>query len=259
MNYRTINYKNSFISQVICRVDFLEMLSNDEVFEPSVISEITKNFTRKEMDQVIKFNFMNVNAPLNQSIPTVSGQTFDGIQLTYTSSDGKNKLILSNKFLIAEFNSYRTFEDFKNKIKNIISAIYRKRKITTERTGLRFINLFDSDKMKINKNMFVPSVASALIPIITSDIEELIPIRSMHLTEYRIENLNINFRFGLYNKAFPNRIASNDFVLDFDCFTNEGFQSSEDILRCVESGHDSIQYLFENSITDKLRAVMNHG
>lgn len=258
MSYKSAKYKNSFISQVICRIDFLEVIPTEEIFDTTIISEITRNFTRKEMDQIIKFNFMNVNAQANHSSPTVSGTSIDGVQQTYTTTDGKNKIILSNKFFIAEFNNYQTFDDFMDKIKNIITTIYQKRVITAERTGFRFINLFDSEKMKISKNMFIPAVANALVPIITPDDEELVPIRSMHLSEYRSENLNINFRFGLYNKTFPGKITSNDFVLDFDCFTNQGFQTAGDLLRCVEFGHEKIQYLFENSITAKLRAVMNN-
>lgn len=240
MEFKTIKYKKSFISKVICRIDFLDIIPTEDFFNSSVISEITKNFARKEKDELTTF------------------KTINGIQQTYTTSDGQNKIIISNKFIIAEFSNYRTFEDFKDKIKNIISSIYSIRKITAERTGLRFINFFDSDK-KIYKNMFNPLVANALTPIIAPKIDEIIPVRSMHLTEYRSDNLIINFRFGLYNKSYSKAIRTNDFVLDFDCFTNEGFQSSEDILRCIESGHDKIQYLFENSITDKLRAVMNNG
>ena len=254
MSFKSIRYKTNFITQVICRVDFVEIIKNDEIFDQAIVSEITKHFTRREMDQVLNFSILNVDVPAN----VFSGQNYNGIKRTYTSTDGKNKIILSNKFLVAEFNSYLTFEDFKDKFKNIVYAIFREKKNNTERTGIRFINLFDSEKMRINKNMFVRSVANALTPIIEPDINKIVPIRSMHLTEYTSEDINIHFRFGLYNKLYPGKINSNDFVLDFDCFSNERFQNSEDVLRCIDSGHDHIQYLFENSITDKLRTVMDN-
>lgn len=259
MNYKAIKYTNSLISQVICRIDFLDIMTNGDIFDVSVISEITKNFTRKEMDQVIRFNFVNVTDSNDRAESTLSNKTITGIQQTYTTPDGENKIILSNKFLVAEFNNYVSFEDLSEKIKSIITAIYRKNKITSERIGLRFVNMFDAEKMRVLKKWFIPQIANALSPIIDPHNNELIPIRSMHLAEYRSESLIINFRFGLYNKAYPNKITSDDFVLDFDCFTNEGYQSSRDILNCIETSHDRIQYLFENSITDALRKVMDNG
>ena len=48
-----------------------------------------------------------------------------------------------------------------------------------------------------------------------------------------------------------------DFVLDFDFFSNEVIDSADGIIHVIDRGHHEIQALFENSIKDPLREVMN--
>lgn len=78
----------------------------------------------------------------------------------------------------------------------------------------------------------------------------------MHMAEYRIDEMTMNFRYGMYNPEYPNYLKKNDFVLDFDFFSNEIIDSSDVILQLLNKGHDEIQSLFEQSITDSLREVM---
>lgn len=49
----------------------------------------------------------------------------------------------------------------------------------------------------------------------------------------------------------------NDFALDFDFFSNEIIDSSDEILQVLDKGHNEIQSMFEQSITDSLREVMD--
>ncbi|GAB1428672.1 hypothetical protein MASR2M17_21020 [Aminivibrio sp.] len=66
MEFKTIKYKKSFISKVICRIDFLDIIPTEDFFNSSVISEITKNFARKEKDELTTFKFMNTEYENNR-------------------------------------------------------------------------------------------------------------------------------------------------------------------------------------------------
>jgi hypothetical protein len=74
MNNSKIKYPKHYIDKVICRIDFLEYLQTEEVFDPNVIKEITKNFPRKEKDQLMKFNSINIEIGSKSQIPALSGQ-----------------------------------------------------------------------------------------------------------------------------------------------------------------------------------------
>ena len=80
----------------------------------------------------------------------------------------------------------------------------------------------------------------------------------MHMNEYRIDDMSLNFRYGMFNPEYPNFLKKNDFVLDFDFFTNDVIESVDSIIQILDKGHSEIQSLFESSITDSLREVMNN-
>lgn len=135
-------------------------------------------------------------------------------------------------------------------------ALFQKNRISATRTGIRYINIFDTSRIKLQKNFFTSEVASSLHINLVE--EENMPrlIRSMHMAEYRIDEMTMNFRYGMFNPEYPNFLKKNDFVLDFDFFSNEIIDSSDLILQLLHKGHDEIQSLFEQSITDSLREVM---
>ena len=79
----------------------------------------------------------------------------------------------------------------------------------------------------------------------------------MAMSEYLIEDMQLNFRFGMFNPQYPQIIRKNDYVLDYDCFIDEAITGYESIIDHITTGHDNIQRLFEDSITDQLRKVMD--
>lgn len=78
MNYDDICYKRSCLSQVIIRLDFLEFISNDTLFGSDVEKEVLKSFPKKGMQQLIRFQTMNVVADPNGT--RAEQTTRDGVQ-----------------------------------------------------------------------------------------------------------------------------------------------------------------------------------
>lgn len=136
-------------------------------------------------------------------------------------------------------------------------ALFQKNRISATRTGIRYINIFDTSRIKLQKNFFTPEVASSLHIKLVKEENRPRLIRSMQMAEYRIDEMTMNFRYGMFNPEYPNFLKKNDFVLDFDFFSNEVIESSGEILQVLDKGHNEIQYLFEESITNSLREVMN--
>ena len=257
-NFENINYSINFLNQVIMRSDFLEFIPNDNIFNLELEKVILQNFPRRGKDQIIRFNSINVVFDaLAQQKPDTTREFTEGIQREYSSLDGQNKFILSNKFFVFEINQYKSFEELMSFVRPILLSIFTSNTITANRTGIRYINVYDSDKIKLQKNYFSPDVASSLYAKCSVG-DNINLIRSMAMSEYRIGSMSLNFRFGMYNPEYPNSLNKNSFALDFDCFTEEPLDTTDGILRCVENGHRSIQTLFENAITDNMRKVMRN-
>lgn len=257
--YSSVCYRNSFLNQVIVRIDFLQYIPTSMTFHESIEREILKIFPRRGMDQIIRFNSISVIFDQNNNgLPNANGEVIDGIQREYFSNDGRNKLILSNKFIVFEINNYSSFDEHKQWFQSILFAFFQKNRVSANRTGIRYINIFQQPQIKLQKNFFNAEIAACLYSKFTTNDDEPYMIRSMHMTEYRIDEMTMNFRYGMFNPEYPNSLKKNDFALDFDFFTDDVIESADKIIHVLDNGHDEIQSLFESSITDSLREVMNN-
>ena len=259
--YSKVCYPKTFIDQVIFRLDFLQYIPNDLLFTDELEKEINKSFPRKKKDQILRFNSINVQFDTsNNGLPNANGTIIEGLQKEYSTLDGKNKLFLSNKFIALEINSYVSFDEHIKCLRSCIISLFSNRILTVARTGIRYINIYDQDKIKLKKKFFSDDLAASLI--VKKDLQDsdaLLLIRSMHTTEYRLDSMTLNFRYGMYNPEYPNVLKKNSFVLDYDCFSDEMVESSEKVIQTIIQGHSMIQSLFEKNITDDMRKVMNDG
>lgn len=256
-NYNSIKYKHNFLNQVILRLDFLQFLETEKLFSDDTEKFILKRFPRRGIDQKVRFNTINVVInPNTSNTDKTTKKSLEGIQREYYA--GKNKILLSNKFIIYEINEYNTFENLYDNFQSIIIALYTKQNITSARTGIRYINIFDSRNIKLRKNMFSPLISAIFNAKEFVSEDNLKLTRAMSINEYQVENMILNFRFGMFNPDYPSILNKNSFSLDYDCFTTEPLESTEEILMSIKKGHDAIQKLFESSITDYLRKVLKN-
>ena len=71
-------YKNSFLKQVIVRIDFLQFVPTTELFDSAIEEAIMKIFPKRGKDQIIRFNEVNVFfTPGDGSTPNAKGTTTD--------------------------------------------------------------------------------------------------------------------------------------------------------------------------------------
>ena len=257
--YSAICYKNSFLNQVIIRVDFLQFVPTNMVFSDVIEKEILKIFPRRGKDQIIRFNSINVVFDQNNhGLPNANGEILEGIQREYLTNDAANKLILSNKFIVFEINKYSKYEEHKQWFQSILLAFFQKNRVSANRTGIRYINMFQQPRVKLQKKFFAAEIAASMYTKFAETEGKPRMIRSMHMAEYRIDEMTMNFRYGMFNPEYPNPSKKNDFVLDYDFFSNDVIDSADGIIRVLDKGHYEIQALFESSITDSLREVMDN-
>lgn len=252
MDYSEICYKKQCLTQVIIRFDFLEFIENSILFNDNVEKVVVPIFPKRGMQQIVRFQTMNLIVDSDET--KTERSTREGLQQEFVNAYG-NKLILANKFIVLEINEYTKYEDQINILVPVLSAIMSKSQLTAVRTGIRYINEFGANGLKVQKSFFASPVAAFADTKILSG-EKTLLIRSMALSEYIIEDMKLNFRYGQYNPEYPKPMKKARFVLDYDCFCEEPAKGIESMLEHINKGHDAIQDLFEHSITEKLKKVM---
>lgn len=254
--YDDVCYKKTFVNQVILRLDFMRYVSPEIVFNEELENVIFEFFPKRGKDQIIRFNAINITFDANENrMPSANGQSVEGLQKEYYSTEG-NKLIISNIFIAFEINKYSIFDKHMKWFQEILHILFSKGKVITKRTGLRYINMFRMPQIRLHKKYFNNNISATLIVKQEENANDFELVRSMHTNEYRADNFIVNFRYGMYNPEYPNVLKNNSFVLDYDCFSEDVFENAEQVLKFVDVGHEMIQTLFEDSITDSLRKVM---
>ena len=252
-----ICYSKNFINQVLVRIDFLKFIPDDIISSEHVIQKIIRFFPRIGKEQILRFNTVGFVIKSNNMKPSdEKTKTIEGHQREYTTSNGNNKLTLSNQFIVFLLKEYDTFENHFKCIRDVVGELFQNDAVIAARTGIRYINMYESTNIVVRKKYFAPEIAAAIISKAKLDAETNL-IRSMHINEYRFDTMTLNFRFGMFNPEYPSFLKKNAFVLDFDCFTTDTIDKQSDILECIINGHSYIQELFEQSITDEMRKEMN--
>lgn len=177
--------------------DFAQFIQTNMVFDENIEKEILKIFPRRGKDQIIRFNSINVVFDQkNNGLPNANGEIIEGIQREYFTNDGGSKLILTNKFIIFEINKYVSFKLHKQWFQSILLALFQKNRVSATRTGIRYINIFDTSKIKLQKKYFASEIASSLYVRIAEEQKPRL-IRSMHSVSYSAPQKVIIRRYRL--------------------------------------------------------------
>lgn len=251
-SYANIQYATTALSQVIMRIDLKEPFDSSSLFSNEQEMAIKKYFPNSGMVQ--KENELLVSLALDEMKwqPMPAKET---LRKEYNDS-ANNKFVLANQYILFDIQEYHSFEECMIWFRNILPVLYN-RQFKTSRIGLRYINLFCDKTIKPQKNYFSPSVGSNFLGKSILSNQEIELFRSMQMAEYKCGDYILNFRFGLYNPRFPSKLTTKDFSLDYDCYISGEAESFDDLLSSIDKEHQIIQEMYESSITDKLREVMN--
>lgn len=255
MSFDHICYKHSFLTQVIIRVDFLEFIPSGMLFNESLLKVVLPLFPIAGMRQVLRFK--DVNVVLNDVDATTQTKSQEGFQQEFIDEQ-KNKIKISNKFVILEINNYESFEKTLSMFGPVLKVVIGILPINSVRTGIRYINVIGNGVIRLTKSLFAPSIGYLVNSDLSKEENGLSCIRTMCLNEYRFKNMRLNFRYGMYNPEYPSSMKTPNFALDLDCYCDSLHSGYESIMTHVVDGHDAIQYLFEGAITDNLRKIMDN-
>lgn len=254
-NIDSIKYSSNYLSSVICRVDFAKPLSESVITQLAAGTEISTDFPIRGKDQVATAALINVSKSSPDAEPVVSEEKSQIVMKQFHDLTGKNKCVLSPQNLVFEYSSYDSFESLQVHFMRVVEKIIGSGENTiVSRFGLRYINTFNSDNVRIQKGFFSDFVSAFVNLRSTDDI----PLsRAMGHMEYLQDDIRLTFNYGKFNRNYPGILQKNDFVLDYDAVIQGTYDIADLFPSKLVSAHKMIQTTFENCITDKLRATMN--
>lgn len=243
-------YKKNFLDKVVIRVDFTKEIQEIENSLPSqVVDEIVKIFPIPEPK--IKHGKQYQLGPKMMAVKEI-----DQREWYYYGKDREKSLCIARGCMfIAYFRYNDTPEILKETFMGIIDVLANSYKdLSFRRLGMRYI-----DKIEFNEADFTSwekYIDKKLLSIFEIADDKAKISRAFHNLELNYGDMNVKFQYGMHNPDYPAPIKRKMFILDTDVFL-DSLQTRQEIESNLAKFHDKCIELFEHSITDNLREVMN--
>lgn len=246
--HETVCYTKPFLKEVILRLDFGTRV---EAFSRALPHKIaTAALQRFQLFEPQKAQMQEITF----SQEAVQTRTEDSMQWVYHGRNREKTLTITPDMVLITNRKYTSFEEFNADFIHVLSTLFEAQEdLSVARFGLRYVNILDvpnGDPLAwseyINENM---------LGIIDMHRDAQSLSRAFHIVEFNFDGQQVKFQFGIANPDYPAPIKRKQFVLDIDSFFT-GALTKEDVIRCVNTAHEKIQALFEESISEKTRSLM---
>ena len=247
--YETICYKKNYLTKVIVRIDFpapIPDLKNkiSPIFTKSVMEFFPVAEPRKSIRQELKITADE----LKQKRTEFTEWRFKGLK------SEKTLTIIPNAIFI-DYTSYNNFEQLKEEFLGVLKSFFLSYEdMVGSRLGLRYINnieLENNDPLS-----WEGYIKNQLLCLFKFYEEPECLARIFHNIGLNFDYFNLRYQFGMHNPDFPLTIRKKIFVLDFDAYSQSPHEF-ENISNHLDDFHYRIQELFEKSITENYRGLLN--
>lgn len=248
---KDICYKENPIKEAIARIDFLNSIEEFKNEIPNEISnKIKKLFPIAESKETIS---KELRIEPNNEVKHIE---IKGIEWNFFDKERAKRLCITNSTMFIIYYKYDKFDSFYADYKHVLDSLYQyKPDIQLKRFGIRYINNIkfnEGDPLDWSKYL-----DPKLLSIFDIPSEKKTISRAFQNIELNCGDYNVRFQYGMHNPDYPAVIKKKVFILDFDAYYG-GIMSKADIEEFFPKFHNAIQDLFEKSITDEYRKVLNN-
>ena len=241
-----VKYNTNFLTHVFCKFDFADIDASEfSRIEDIFYKEIKDEFSGREVKEAVEHTtkFENGSAVIN----SINTPVFQYNKEQY-------KIQLLTKSISLECIKYTGFDSFMKYVNKILTALNNAGQITNfKRTGLRYINQVYIPSCTLTK--LLSHFDNSLTAISSKFFkDEKCLARQIGQTILNRDGFKVIFNHGIFNPDFPSNIVRNEFVLDYDCFS-DAIEYNE-YQAIIEKMHLEIQNLFEKSVKQSLRIIM---
>lgn len=237
-----VSSKKNYLENVILRFDF-----KDEVTIPDdIVGDIAKNISSE-----FKYESSErIDLSINLDSTKLSAENRKMAVHTFKNNSGFT-ITLESSYLSFNTQNYSSYNEFITLVKKVVSVLGISNE-ELKRLGLRYINhIILSEGNPFEWNGYIaPELTQSINFADDIDIKNL--SRNMGHMYFKCADHSLIFLYGWSNSEFPNPIAKKEFVLDYDCFTENQFKLSE-AYENIDSFHEEIKKMFVKSIGDNLK------
>lgn len=244
-------YKKNYLKQVIFRADFDRIeLGDFEAFK----KELSDNFDKIEKQKGKIGNF-ELNIDSGQVV-----NNFEEVEIwQFIDSKTSNKLELGPTHCLLEYFSYADSKKLLNDINSYCANVLDRHEIkTVTRIGLRYINQIElQDIKKINDwSRYISGDLLKSTDFFKKNGKA--PIRILDHIEFKTEEFNTVFKYGIWNDRYPTPITNDAYILDIDCYTRLPIDLTDNNLEDVAKKlNEEAENIFNFSITEQLKKEMD--
>lgn len=241
-------YKRNFLEKVILRFDFDKI---DLDFLNEFSKEIEAYFPIQSQEEA-----NDVQIILNQDSGSVQNQKTP----FWSYRDiNKNKILhISSTHCLIEYsnNSYINIDTLIRDIETILNPFFKKSEINIfNRVGLRYVNRLEFTKKENFKwENFVNRKLLQSLTFVSKFSKQI--KRKLEKIEIIKDNKHINLTHGIINKDYPSINVRKEYLLDIDAYSAYPLEL-ELLIDSIKDYNLNIQNIFEESITDETRNILN--
>lgn len=247
--YANVRYEKPFLKEVVVRVDFSAPIdplgkSLPNKVAKSAVQHFPISEPRKAFSEELQFSADRIR------------RTRDEItEWNYHGRDREKRLAISPAFVFATYTRYTTYEDLKADFLSVLESIFKSYpEVGGSRLGLRYINSIEISQG--NPFAWSEYIDESLLGLFSRFTDREPLSRLFHIVEFKFDDVNVRFQFGMPNPDYPALIRKPIFVLDLDGYVH-GLQNLAEVSENIDRIHAHIQRLFEASITNRLREIMH--
>jgi len=229
---------DNFLKQVILRLDFLSEIDRSQ----QVLEDITKDVS----DILPEFetrDIVSVEMTIDQAQKTTKERRYKSF--SFRNNTTNNSLVLEPSAIIFDLKEYNNYEEFKRLVQKVIQNLGEQtQSIKVSKIGLRYINqiiIKEGSPFDWTNLIKEPLICSLNFIENRSELSRSVGVMELNKSDY-----HVRFQYGWFNSEYPNPIAKKEFVLDYDCYSDDEIDISS-IISQIRILHDEIKNLYEQS------------
>jgi len=240
-------YKTNYLSQVICQLTFPK--------QDTITDEVLKSYKDSLGKAYSTLSTIRQRGIIIEGDGSaIKSHEEDNVLWQIESSYASHVITITNESFAITYAKYIKFRDYKGTVADAQRLFFETVKCieTINRVGLRYVNQVAPKKLDNGWQQYINPKLTASLDFVDPTLLR----RSMHtMFIQHDEDVKVNFNYGLFNEYFPAPISKDEFILDFDAFTDSP-RKFEECASLLEGFNKVIAIYFERSITDDLREEM---
>jgi len=243
-------YKKNFITEAIIRIDFTTpILELNKTITEELDAYILKSFPQKESK-----NSYSEELIINPNKSVIDRKKSEFKEWNYYANEKNKRFCLTKDFVFISFKQYISYDDFTENFIEILKLLAQSYDdFSCRRIGMRYINVIKTEGDPTDWSDYIND---SMINVHNIKPEDSKFTRVFQIIELSNEDIKTKFQFGMHNSDYPAIIKKKSFILDIDSY-KVGEMNIDAIESTIPETHNIIENIFENSIKQPLKDLMN--